>query len=211
MSSSSEEREKKGKGEVMQLDKNKKEIVSYSSLEDLKQAEKEEYIEHSNRSANKLKKISLNKSVKIIKTIPQKAKLHYFSKEYGKKRLTHEKKYHPIKPFRGEIYNAEITENIGSELCGNHLVLVVSNSSTNIFADKINVLPIEGDGNKVPHYLAKLTNEDMKTGHLDKDPSRVIIPDVLTIDKSRLGMKIGRVDDEKIKEINIKLKKQLSL
>lgn len=187
------------------------EIVPYSQLNNLNQKAKQSFIDNSKNTANQVKEISLNKSVKILKTIPQKARLHYTSKEYSRRRFQHKKKHHPVKPLRGEIYNAEITENVGSELCGNHLVVIISNPSTNIFADKINVLPIEGDGNKVPPYLEKLTNIDMLEGHLNKDPSRVIIPEVLTIDKSRLGLKIGQVKSEKMKIISEKLKKQLYL
>lgn len=138
-------------------------------------------------------------------------RLHYNSLEYRKIRINDNYKHHPIRPMRGEIYNAIITENIGSEINDNHLIIVMSNPKTNIFADKINVLPIEGNGNIVPKYLVQLTNDDLEFGALDKDPSRIIIPEILTIDKARLGMKIGKIKDSKMKTISDKLKKQLCL
>jgi mRNA-degrading endonuclease toxin of MazEF toxin-antitoxin module len=113
--------------------------------------------------------------------------------------------------IRGEIYNALITENIGSEINDNHLIVVISNERTNIYADKINVLPIEGDGAVVPNYLEQLTNNDLEYGHLDKNPSRVIIPEILTIDKARLEHRIGKIKKEKIDQISKKILKQLSL
>lgn len=33
---------------------------------------------------------------------------------------------------------------IGSELCGNHLVVIIQNKKANIYGEKVNVLPIEG-------------------------------------------------------------------
>ena len=187
------------------------ELIQYNALTCLEDSDKQSFLAHSSTSADNIKKISLYKSIKFVKKIPIKAKLHYTSIEYAKLRSKHKDRHHPVKPLRGEIYDALITENIGSELCGNHPVVVMSNPKTNIFADKINVLPIEGDGNKVPPYLERLTNKDLENGHLRKDPSRVIIPEVITIDKSRLGRKIGLVKPEKMVAISKKLKRQLLL
>lgn len=36
---------------------------------------------------------------------------------------------HPIIPTRGEIYNAIITEGVGKELAGNHLVIIIQNET----------------------------------------------------------------------------------
>ena len=75
--------------------------------------------------------------------------MHHNSIENRKLRSSHEKKFHPVKPYRGEIYNAFITEGVGSELCGNHLVVIIQNKKANIYSEKVNVLPIEGDGTKI--------------------------------------------------------------
>ena len=119
---------------------------------------------------------------------------------------------HPIIPTRGEIYNANITEGVGKELCGNHLVIVIQNANSNIFSDKVTVIPIEGDGTYIKKsYQMRLTNNDLAFGHIDKDPSRIIFSDIMTIDKSRLERKIGMLNKEKIEKINLAIKRHLSL
>ncbi len=94
-----------------------------------------------------------------------------------------------------------------------HPVIIMQNHSQNMHADKVNVLTIEGDGNKInPKYQVCITNDDIEgDANLSKNPSRVIISDILTIDKARLGIKIGKLKTEKIKVLNEKLKKQLDL
>lgn len=64
-------------------------------------------------------------------------------------------------------------------------------------------MPIEGDGSKInPHYQIELTNADLEQGMLDKNPSRIIFTDIMTLDKARLDRKIGKLKPEKIEEVN---------
>lgn len=159
-----------------------------------------------------LKHISVNKATKYIQCLPLICRLHYNSLENRRAKNLDPKKFHPIKPQRGEIYNAYITEGIGSELCNNHLVLIVQNQKGNLYGEKVNILPIEGDGNKInPKYQVKLTNADLENGHLDKDPSRIIVTDITTLDKARLDRRIGKVNTNCITQVDKLLKQQLSL
>lgn len=152
------------------------------------------------------------KTIALIKHLPNICRLHQLSLDNRKLRSEQPSKFHPIRPLRGEIFNALITENIGSELCGNHLVIIISNDTGNIYAEKVNVLPIEGDGNKInPNYQMQLSNSDLEWGNLDKNPSRIIFTDILTIDKARLDIRVGKVKNEKMKDIAKKLHKQLNL
>ena len=85
----------------------------------------------------------------------------------------------------------------------NHLVVIVQGFSSNVYGEKVTVLPIEGDGSKInPHYQIKLTNADLEDGMLDKDPSRIIFTDVMTLDKARLDRRIGKLNPTKIEEVN---------
>ena len=119
---------------------------------------------------------------------------------------------HPIIPTRGEIYNAFITEGVGKELSGNHLVVVIQNEKSNIYSDKVTVVPIEGDGNVIKKaYQVKLTNKDLDYGKIDKDPSRIIFADIMSIDKARLGRKIGALSKEKMNRLDLLIKKHLDL
>jgi mRNA-degrading endonuclease toxin of MazEF toxin-antitoxin module len=186
-------------------------IPPYSSLTCLNDKQIDVLKDIFNGVINSIKNISNSKLIALVKPLPVLCRLHYLSIENKTKQRNNDENHHPIQPIRGEIYNTLITENIGSELNGNHLVVVVSNSQTNIFAEKINVIPIEGDGTRVPKYLVQLNNEDLDDGHLDKEPSRIIIPEILTIDKARLQNRIGKIKADKMKIINDKLKRQLAI
>ena len=159
-----------------------------------------------------IKNISFRKSSTLIKDFPTVCELSYISHENTEKRKQSSSNMHPVIPTRGEIYNAFITEGVGKELSGNHLVVVIQNQKSNIYADKVTVVPIEGDGNIIKKsYQVKLTNEDLATGKIDKDPSRIIYSDIMSIDKARLGRKIGSLSEDKLKRLNYLLKKLLSL
>lgn len=122
------------------------------------------------------------------------------------------KKFHPIKPHRGEIYNAFITEGVGSELCGNHPVVIIQGKKANIYSEKVNVLPIEGDGTKIdPNYQIRSTSAGLASGRLSKDPSRIIITDITTVDKARLGRLIGHLTPECLSSVENLLKRHLEL
>lgn len=159
-----------------------------------------------------IKHISVNKALKYIQALPIICRLHYNSLENRRIKNNDSKKLHPIIPQRGEIYNAYITEGVGSELCDNHLVLIIQNQKGNMYGEKVNVLPIEGDGMKVnSNYQVKLANDDMETGHLNKNPSRIIITDITTIDKARLDRRIGKIKPECMSAVDKLLRQQLSL
>lgn len=161
---------------------------------------------------NKIKNISCNKSVSLIKDFPTVCELSYKSYENTKKKRISNSKTHPIIPTRGEIYNAFITEGVGKELSGSHLVVVIQDQNSNLYSDKVTVVPIEGDGNIIKKaYQMKLTDEDLDFGTIDKDPSRIIFSDIMTIDKARLGRKIGALSSEKMKRLDLMLKKHLAL
>ena len=160
-----------------------------------------------------IKNTSFNKMSSIIKDIPSICKMHYQSYENSQLRIVTYNNMHPIRPHRGEIYNAFITEGVGKELSGNHPVIVIQGVSANMYSDKVNVLPIEGDGNKIKSsYQEPLTSDNIEGDvTLLKEQSRIITSDILTLDKARLGKKIGSIKKEKMLIIDKKIKKQLGL
>lgn len=186
--------------------------MNYNQLKDLEPQNKTTLLSMFQGILVNIKNISYRKTTSIMKDIPSICELSYNSYENTQIKRLSNTNMHPIIPTRGEIYNANITEGVGKELCGNHLVIVIQNANSNIFSDKVTVIPIEGDGNHIKKsYQMRLTNNDLETGHIDKDPSRIIFSDIMTIDKARLGRKIGSLKQEKIEKINIVLKKHLSL
>ena len=187
--------------------------MGYNNLKDLEDSNKHTLSSMFVGILSNIKNTSFRKMSAIIKDIPAICRMSYESYENSVLRKMSYNKVHPIVPVRGEIYNAFITEGVGRELCGNHPVLIVQNQRQNIHAEKVNVLPIEGDGNKInPKYQVQITSADMENDIvLSKDPSRVIVSDIMTIDKARLGTKIGKLKQSKMDIINETLKMQLDL
>lgn len=139
-------------------------------------------------------------------------KLNSHSKNNRNLQIANPDKTHPLKIYTGEIYYITMTDGVGTELKGDHLGIVVQNTKANLYSSKVNVVPIEGDGSKInKNYNVELTNNDLTEGHLDKDPSRIITTDILTIDKCRLGKKIGKITPDKLDEIKKYIRKQLDI
>lgn len=186
--------------------------MDYNSLNNLNDSDRSSLTSVFQGILASLKHISVNKAISYLRYIPELCRMHHNSVENRKLRSSHPQKYHPVKPYRGEIYNAFITEGVGSELCGNHLVVIIQNKKANIYSEKVNVLPIEGDGTKInPNYQIQLSSKDLIEGILDKEPSRIIVTDITTIDKSRLGKRIGRLTPECLTSVDKLLKRHLEL
>lgn len=186
--------------------------MSYNDLKDLDENNKSTLHSMFGGILNKVKNISYRKSSALIKDFPSVCELSYLSHENSEKKKHSPSNMHPIIPTRGEIYNAYITEGVGKELTGNHLVVIIQNRNSNMYSDKVTVVPIEGDGNRIKKaYQTKLTNEDLEAGKIDKDPSRIIYADIMSLDKARLGRKIGKLTESKMQQLNVLLKKHLSL
>ena len=152
------------------------------------------------------------KVLQYLKEIPLLCDMDKKSKENRKLKSNDHKHLHPVSVGRGEIYNLEITEGIGSELSGNHLVIIIQNQKGNMYGEKVNELPIEGDGTKTnSNYQMALYNTDLISCSLNKNPSRIILTDIMTFDKARLKNKIATIKPEKMNAIDPKIKKQLSL
>lgn len=151
----------------------------------------------------------------LFESIPLGLKITYNSQIHQSQRPKQgkEKGQHPIKPIRGQIYNAYLGENYGSELSGEHPVVIIQNDSGNLYAHKVIVVPIEGDGNKIDEsYMIKLTNSNLIDGKtLTKVPSRIIVSEIMTLDKAKLGKLIGKLTPETIKDLNEKISYQLSI
>jgi mRNA-degrading endonuclease toxin of MazEF toxin-antitoxin module len=113
---------------------------------------------------------------------------------------THPQKHHPIQPSRREIYTAEMGSNVGTEFQDLHPVLILQNNTGNLFGNTTIVLPITEDKGKYDkHIHLRIYNTDFEStvrNGLDKDPSRIKIADITTIDKARLKTKIGKVTEE---------------
>lgn len=187
--------------------------MSYNELKDLDTSNKQTLSSMFVGILSNIKNTSFRKMSNIIKDIPEVCKMSYQSYENSQLRKVTYNSMHPVRPNRGEIYNAFITEGVGKELSGNHPVVIIQGKAANMYSDKVNVLPIEGDGSKIKSsYQEKLTSSDLEGEvTLLKEQSRIITSDILTLDKARLGKRVGKITEEKMLIIDKKIKKQLGL
>lgn len=149
---------------------------------------------------------------RYLKDVITNIKLNSHSKNNRNLQVANLDKTHPLKIYTGEIYYITMTDGVGTELKGDHLGIVIQNKKANLYSSKVNIVPIEGDGSKInKNYNVELTNNDLTEGHLDKNPSRIITTDILTIDKCRLGKKIGKITPDKLDEIKKYIRKQLDI
>lgn len=112
-----------------------------------------------------------------------------------------------VKMKRGDIYYADLSPVIGSEQGGTRPVLIIQNNIGNKFSPTIIVAPI----------TTKNENDHQPT-HVDigKMPeltrhSVVLLEQIRTIDKQRLGKKIAEVSDQLMKQVEHALSVSLGL
>jgi mRNA interferase MazF len=102
-------------------------------------------------------------------------------------------------PRRGEIYWVNLDPTIGSEIAKTRPALIISNDIGNQYADRVIVAPISsGSIGKIYPFEVHLKPGD---GGLSK-ASKVLLDQIRTLDKSRLGQQIGALSAERMEEIN---------
>lgn len=98
---------------------------------------------------------------------------------------------------KGEIYIANLSPTIGSEIAKTRPVLIVSNDINNQFAATITILPITSTTAKIYPFEIYLPKGE---GNLTND-SKAKANQIRTIDKQRLVKKFGKISKEKLSEI----------
>ena len=109
---------------------------------------------------------------------------------------------------KGDIYYADLSPVIGSEQGGIRPVLVVQNDIGNRYSPTIIIAAITSQINKakLPTHV-ELRGDDYG---LPKD-SVLLLEQIRTIDKKRLGEKIGHVKEDVIEKVNDALRISLGL
>lgn len=109
---------------------------------------------------------------------------------------------------RGEIYFADLSPVVGSEQGGGRPVLIVQNNIANHFSPTVIVAV----------FTSKLTKRDLPTHvivHPEKSGLRrtslVLTEQLRTLDKSRLGRYIGKLDDALMAQVDLALQKSLGI
>lgn len=98
---------------------------------------------------------------------------------------------------RGEIYYAELSPVIGSEQDGNRPVVILQNDKGNKHSTTTIIAAITSELDKpnLPTHVRFFT-DGMKT------ESMVLLEQIRTIDKSRLGKYVGTMDAQIMKQID---------
>ncbi|MEG4229555.1 type II toxin-antitoxin system PemK/MazF family toxin [Microcoleus sp. N9_B2] len=110
---------------------------------------------------------------------------------------------------RGEIYYANLSPTVGSEIDKRRPVLVVSNDANNRAANTVTILPITSNVTRVYPFEVLLNPED---SGLSK-PSKVQAQQVRTISKQRITSRdaVGSLSEEIMQLVNAALKLHLDV
>lgn len=117
---------------------------------------------------------------------------------------------HPIQPRKGDIYLIEFGENIGKELSNVHMGIVVQSSSNNVASHTVLVVPISSSP-KLYSTNERIQKQDIKTGKLDKLPSKAKVDQLTCVDKARMIHKIGSVTDDFLRRLEKRIMKNLDI
>lgn len=117
---------------------------------------------------------------------------------------------HPIQPRKGDIYLIEFGQNIGKELSNIHMGIVVQSSNSNVASHTVIVIPISSSP-KLYSTHERILEKDIKTGKLDKLPSKAKVDQITCIDKARMLYKVGSVTDEFMERLEKRTMKILDI
>ncbi len=98
---------------------------------------------------------------------------------------------------RGELYYAELDPIIGSEQGGTRPVLIIQNNKGNKYSPTIIICPLTTKSKSILPTHIKI--ENIKG---IKENSILLIEQLRVIDKKRLKDRIGKINKEKMKEVD---------
>jgi len=109
---------------------------------------------------------------------------------------------------RGDIFYADLNPTKGSEQAGRRPVIVIQNNTGNKMAPTTIVAPLT-----TKKFLKEYpTNVHVKKSMADlKEDSVILLAQIRTVDKNRLGRKIGAVSGEFLKRVDEAIKISLGL
>lgn len=111
-------------------------------------------------------------------------------------------------PKRGEIWYAEFEPNVGTEIGKTRPVLIISNDNANELRTKVTLMPITKSITGNYSFVVNIKADSYNNLAMD---STIIVPDIVTFDKSRIKNKKGIVNEAIMKEVEEKLKLHLDL
>ena len=106
-------------------------------------------------------------------------------------------------PKRGEIYWISLDPTIGSEVKKTRPGLILSNDLSNKHSQRVIVGPITSSIKRIYPFEAEIT--------LPKSACKVMLDQVRTVDKRRVGQLIGTISAEEMHHVERALKLTLAL
>lgn len=97
---------------------------------------------------------------------------------------------------RKQIWVVESPYGVGCETTGFRWSIIISNESHAKDSNTANVIFLGSSKATKKKYHLEITNEDLIDGALEKDPSRVNLGDIYTVDKKRIKDYKGEVSDD---------------
>ena len=111
-------------------------------------------------------------------------------------------------PKRGEIWYVEFEPNVGTEIDKTRPALIISNNHANELRTKVTLIPLTGTIPKHYSFIVYIIPDS--DNNLNKN-STIIVPDIVTFDKSRIKNKIGFLNPKTMNEVVEKLKIHLDI
>lgn len=111
-------------------------------------------------------------------------------------------------PRRGHLYYADLDPVMGSEQGGRRPVLVLQNDVGNQHSP----VTIVASVTSVPARVARPTDVSILPGPSGlSQPSRILLNQIRTVDKRRLGRRLGSLTEEQMAQVEEALKLSLGL
>ena len=112
---------------------------------------------------------------------------------------------------RKQIWVVESPYGVGCETTGFRWSIIISNEGHAKNSNTANVIFLDSSKATKKKYHLEITNEDLIDGALEKDPSRVNLGDIYTVDKKRIKDYKGEVSDEFMELLMNRIAMQLGM
>jgi mRNA interferase MazF len=111
-------------------------------------------------------------------------------------------------PHRGDVYWVSLDPVVGTEIAKTRPAVVISNNIGNELSARVIVAPITSGGIErvYPFEVLVLPSESGL-----QNPSKVVLDQIRTIDKQRLGRRIGALSVERMRDVDQAIRRSLSV
>ncbi len=111
-------------------------------------------------------------------------------------------------PQRGEVYWVNLDPTIGSEIAKTRPAVIISNNVGNQYADRVIVAPMT-TANVAKVYPFEVKLEEGEGGVAQT--CKVLLDQIRTVDKSRLGAKLEMLPAARMEEVNRAIRLSLAV